>query len=95
MPSQSLPTKDPLDVIDHVIDWSKYLGTEDTISVPPTLTVTPAGELTVRDVYLEGNLVRFWCEGGVAGVTYKLSCTITTTGGRTISRTVQLNVADL
>ena len=92
----TFPTKDPADIIDLVIDWSRYLGTEDKIiRTSATLEVKPPGELILRDTLVTGAFVRCWCEGGVANRTYNIICTVQTEGGRTVQRTAQLPVAEL
>lgn len=94
MANMIFPAKDPVDVIELIVDWSRYLGHSDKIVDLPILVTSPEG-LTVRDLVVEGSLLKFWCEGGTAGQSYKLSCTITTERGRTVNRTATIEVADL
>ncbi len=78
--------KDPHATLDYGVDWSAWLGA-DTIesvawSVPAGLTKT-AESNTDTVAYV-------WLSGGTAGTTYQVVCRVTTTGGRTDDRTLEL-----
>lgn len=83
--------KTPTDVLDYSVDWSSWLGT-DTItssswSVPAALTVVlSTSTSTATTVFLTA---------GANGVTYLINNTITTTGGRTVTRSFQLSVTSV
>lgn len=80
--------KTPSDVLDYRVDWSTWLGT-DTItssswSIPsPLVTVLSQYTTTSTTVFLTG---------GSDGITYLVSNTINTTGGRTVTRSFQISI---
>jgi hypothetical protein len=84
------PAKHPADVLDYAVDWTKPLEElADTIatatwSVPSGLVEGAAGGA--------GAVRTLWLSGGTAGISYTLTHTITTAGGRTLARTILLDV---
>lgn len=97
MSLNSLDPKDPNDVKDYVVDWDRYLagleGGPDTIATS-TWPSPPTGINVVSDSF-SGNRARVWLSGGTAGTTYSLTNRITTTGGRTLDRTIEILVKEL
>jgi hypothetical protein len=83
--------KDPSDVIDVIFDWSVFLA-GDTIA---TSTTTVAAGLTKNSESNTTQTATIWLSGGTAGTNYTVVNTITTAGGRTFQRTLQVNVEDL
>jgi hypothetical protein len=80
--------KDPNAVLDYVIDWTTWLGS-DTISsstwtVPTGITQVQATNTT--------KLATIWLSGGTAGELYTLTNRIVTTGGRTEDRSITIAV---
>jgi hypothetical protein len=80
--------KTPGGVLDYPFNWEKWLGT-DTIAtavwtVPTGLTKTAQSETET--------VANAWISGGVIGTSYKVSCKITTVGGRTEERTIEIRV---
>ena len=78
--------KQPAEVKDYDIDYSEWLGpVADTVDIP-TATVTSATEpvptLEVDSIEQTTTAVKLWISGGTAGVSYKVTVQMTTTGGR-------------
>ena len=80
--------KDPSAVLDYVVDWTTWLGS-DTISasawtVPSGITQVTATNTT--------KLATIWLSGGTVGESYTLVNRITTAGGRTDDRSITITV---
>ena len=82
--------KQPVEVVDFDIDFSKFLADGDSIVTagnPPipvslTKTVDPAG-LTLGATFVrEGTILKQWISGGTDGTAYKVTLTVTTGAGR-------------
>jgi hypothetical protein len=72
--------KQPVEVQDYDVDFNEYLtGHSDTAA---TANVVADAGLTIMTSTLSGGVVKVFLSGGVDGVDYKVSATITTTGGR-------------
>lgn len=73
-------TKQPIDVIDYDIDYRDWLADRaDSIS---SHTVEAEGDLVI-DTSLEiSGVIKIFVAGGTDGTTYKVTCTVTTLGGR-------------
>ncbi len=87
--------KDPQAVLDYTIDWltEGWLVSGDTLSqslwsadsgitIDSTSIDVPNGKTTV------------WLSGGTVGTTYKVTNSITTTGGRKDDRTLEIVVQE-
>jgi hypothetical protein len=85
--------KDPSDVIDISVDWADFLGEDAIASV--VWTVSPTGALAVDTQSNTDTVATAWVSGGVASVTYSLACKITSVGGRTVERSLEIIVEDL
>lgn len=88
--------KDPADVVDYSLDWSKQLALAalpDTTIATVTWTV-PTG-LTQVDALKAGAVTSIWLSGGAPNADYLITCRITTAGGRTIERSAVLAVRDV
>lgn len=73
-------TKQPVEIQDYDIDFTEYLaGQSDTAT---SHTVQAETGLTVMSSSLVSGVVKVYVAGGVDGSQYKVSATITTTGGR-------------
>jgi hypothetical protein len=72
--------KQPVEVQDYDVDFNEYLtGHTDTAA---TFAVVAEPGLTIMASSLAGGVVKVFGSGGVDGVDYKVSATITTAGGR-------------
>jgi hypothetical protein len=82
--------KDPSDVLDYEIDWAMAL---DTDTIQTSVWTVPAG-FTINSQSHTATTATVWLSGGNVGV-QKITNKITTAGGRTIERSVQMNVEEL
>lgn len=80
--------KDPNAVLDYVVDWSDWLGT-DTIS---SSNWTIATGITSTSHTSTTTTSTVWLSGGTAGYTYECVNRIVTAGGRTDDRTIYIIV---
>ncbi|WP_405490513.1 hypothetical protein [Nocardia sp. NBC_00511] len=90
--------KDPAETLDYKFDWGSpgsaqpYLEPGETISAytlgfPDGLTPEPG------DAIVDGGRdVLFWVSGGTLGVTYGVTCLITTNASRTAKRTMPIRI---
>ncbi len=76
------------DVLDYKVDWSTWLGTDTITSSSWTI---PAPLVTVLSQYTTTSTTVF-VTGGSDGITYLVSNTINTTGGRTVTRSFQISI---
>lgn len=83
--------KDPTDVDDFTLSFARELGAETIGSAAWTAT---AG-ITIGATSNSTTAATVRLSGGTAGITYTLTCTVTTSGGRTLRRRAQLYVTDL
>lgn len=83
-------TKDPDATLDYTLDWSTWLGADTIASVAWTL---PSG-ITLETQSNTTTTATAWISGGSAGVTYRVTCRITTAGSRIDDRSFRLNVAE-
>lgn len=73
--------KQPVDVLDYDINFTEWLDDKQDTIASVVATVEPTG-LILEDTAFNGGIVKVFTSGGTSGVTYKISVTITTTGGR-------------
>lgn len=76
-------------VLDYAINWSDFLA-GDSIATS-TWAVSPSG-LTIDSETETTTVTTVWVSGGTVGVEYLLTNTITTAGGRTSDRTLQISI---
>lgn len=84
------PVKDPQAIFRHSVDWSAWLGTDETIL---TQDATADG-LTVDQVTQLNGVVTYRVAGGTAGSDYVVTCRITTSTGRADDRSVLYRVRE-
>ena len=78
-------------VLDYGFKWSTWLGT-DTIATS-VWAIDPSGELIVdSDQIANLNATAVWISGGILNKSYMVTNTVTTTGGRTASRSFKVNI---
>lgn len=87
-------TKDPDAILDYVIDWAAFLGT-DTIStstwvVPTGITLGTGGTAPTNTT----TTATAWLSSGTAYQTYRITNRITTAGGRTQDQSFILAIAE-
>ncbi len=88
-------TKDPNDVVDYTLDWSMQLNIDDSI-VAVVYVISPGSELTVLSSNFSAGTTgsatqaTCWLQAGVLGLTYAVTCRITTDHGRVLEYTFQI-----
>lgn len=80
--------KDPGDVEDYTLDFSNHLAEDDEI-VAVGFTVTN-DELSVVSSNFTDTTAQVWLSGGVAGISYGVTCHITTDRGRQHDRSFRI-----
>lgn len=84
--------KDPDAVLDYTFDWEPWLTpATDTIT---GVTWVPDDGLTVDSSQNTTTTATAFISGGTAGETLRLTCRITTAGGRTDDRTITFKIVN-
>jgi hypothetical protein len=94
-PPLNWPTKDPADVLDYQFDIASALvGNDGDAIATLDVTIEPnnPGDLTLISAITDGSVAVLWLSGGQPGTVYTVNLVITTTNGRTISRSILLPV---
>jgi hypothetical protein len=94
----SWPAKDPNDVLDYQFDISAALvgNRGDGISgLDVSIAPNNPGDLVLNSCSADGASAVLWLAGGQIGTTYTVTLTLSTTAGRTLSRSVLLPVLAL
>lgn len=85
--------KQPAEVQDYDIDFNEYLtAMADT---GDSHTVVAATGITVDASTLAAGVVKVWLSGGTHGTNYKITATLTTTGGRVKEHEILIRVRDI
>lgn len=85
--------KQPVDVLDYDFDYSDWLADRaDTIS---TATITATTGVTVGSSTHTSGVVKVFISGGTDGQSYKITCTVVTTGGRTKQAEIVIKVKEV
>ena len=89
--------KDPSSVLDYTIDWTNWLGGNDTVSsvtydLETGITTSTAIGGAATSNTTTSTTVNI--AGGTAGNIYNVKCTMTTTNGRTVVRNFRVKVED-
>ena len=71
--------KDPDSVEDFLIDWTSWLSGSDSIAAA---TFTAQTGLTIQSHSFTDTTATVWLSGGTAGTSYRVTCHVTTSGGR-------------
>jgi hypothetical protein len=82
--------KDPDDVLDYMIDWTAWLGTD---SIATSTWVVPVGLTKTTDSHT-ATTATIWLSGGTANSTYTVTNHIVTAGGRIEDRSLKFRVLD-
>mgnify|MGYP000101547224 CR=1 FL=1 len=83
--------KDPDAVLDYGFDWSEWLATGETIAT--SVWVVTTGITKDSDLHSDTE-TKVWLSGGTANGVYRARNRITTTEGRTDSRTIIVRVVE-
>lgn len=89
--------KQPAEVLDYEFDFSEWLADRADTIVSQTVVSAPlttGAAMPVSNIVQNSGVVRFFLSGGTDGVKYKVTCTITTTGGRTKQSEITITVKD-
>lgn len=82
--------KDPDSVLDYGLDWSSWLADGEIIS---TSSWTAESGITVDSDSKDSSSTTVWLSGGTDGESYLVTNTITTSGFRTVERSIRIMVA--
>lgn len=86
-------TKQPAEVLDYPFDFTDFLQEVNDTALSHTVTVSEG--VTLGTTSLARGVVRAFVSGGVSGRAYKVSATLTTTGGRVKQLDIQLKVKEI
>lgn len=86
-------SKDPDAVLDYTFDWSGWLEAAGGDKIATSTWTLPAGIGTAGNTNSQTQTT-IWLSGGTAGTSYAILNRITTVGGRTEDRTMQINALD-
>ena len=85
-------TKDPDSVLDYQIDWSDWLASGESIATS-TWTLSATG-ITQDSKAKTQTTATIWLSGGSAASDYDATNRVTTSGGRTVDRTIRVRVRE-
>ena len=71
-------TKQPADTTDYDLDYIDWLTAGDNVQ---SMVVTADAGITTSH-FVADPRVKIWVSGGMAGATYKVTCTMTSADGR-------------
>ena len=83
--------KDPNEILDFFIDWSKRIDRDDSIE-STTFTITE-GTVVVESFSATGKIATVWLSGGQDGEIIPVLNRIITAGGRSMEQTILLEIA--
>lgn len=89
------PVAQPDDDLDYSIDIAAVLEEINDTIASASVASAPSGtgELTIVSVAINGDVITSWLSGGVAGRTYCIDISVTTTGGRVFVFCVHLPIS--
>lgn len=85
-------TKDPDEVLDYYIDWTKELMPGDTIATS-NFDLAVASGVVINSQSFTGPITSLWLQGGTEGTVAIVHNRITTNQGRTEDQTVILPIS--
>lgn len=89
--------KAPAEVRNFYVDFQAYEELQiegQTLTGTPTVTVSPTGP-TIGTPTISGTSVVAQISGGTAGISYAVRYTVSTSGSKTLSRVLLLDVKDI
>jgi hypothetical protein len=86
-------SKDPGAELDYTMDWQQWMPPQDRI-VNVTWTISPAGTLLNAANSFSTTDTTIWLSAGTDGLTYDVTCEITTNEGRIDDRTFRVEVVN-
>lgn len=81
MPLLGTVVKQPIDVIDVVVDFTKFFKARQSDSIVSCVSAADAG-ITLGTNEISGRRIRQWQSGGADGTSYKVTLTMTSQEGR-------------
>lgn len=81
--------KDPQSKLDYTLDWSKHLADDDKVI---DARFAAGGALQMFSPTFNDHQAQCWLAGGVTGVSYPVTCSVTTARGRQHDRTFRIAV---
>lgn len=95
--------KQPNDVQDYDVSFADWLyaqsdtGFSKSVTADSGITVSSSSLLsdtTSSGISVTNGKIKVWLSGGVSGTSYKITLTMTTTGGRTKEAEIKIKVKD-
>jgi len=86
--------KQPSDRQDFDIDFSEYLTGLSDYGVSHTITAETGLTIVASTLLFSGTVVKVFTSGGTDGVTYKITVTLTTDGGRIKQAEIKVKVKE-
>lgn len=89
----SWPSKDPNEILDYQLDWTKALTpkTGPMDSIASSQWTVPDGIVSQSDEFAAATTT-IWLTGGEEGIAYVLTNRVVTAGARTMDQSVKLRV---
>ncbi len=91
--TEKLLPKDPEAVLDYAFDWVGLGWLESGESISNYTVTVPTGLVKDSDSEAGGTVV-FWLSGGTTGISYTVTCKITTSMGRTERRSMLIRCGE-
>lgn len=88
-----IPPKDPNAVVDYGVDWEPWLA-GDTIATSAWSLVNASAGVVIDSDDNDTTTTTVWLSGGVAGQTGRILNRITTAGGRTQDKTLNIRIRE-
>ena len=85
--------KQPLEVIDYFFNYVDWLASKSDTSASYTLTAA-TGITLVSHSEVSAGVIQVFISGGTSGQRYKVTCHLTTTGGRVKELDLILKIKD-
>ncbi|CAB4197157.1 hypothetical protein UFOVP1304_31 [uncultured Caudovirales phage] len=86
-------SKQPIEVQDYDIDFNDYLTSQSDTAT--SFVVSAETGVTIASSSLAAGVVKVFVSGGVDGSQYKISATVTTTGGRIKQADILIKVKEI
>lgn len=78
--------------VDYSHEWAQWLALSDNDAIATSTWAIDKTSMTIESSIFTPTLTTVFVSGGVVGKTYRVTNTITTTGGRTETRTFLVRV---
>ena len=85
-------SKQPLDVQDYDVSYVEWLDSLSDTAVSCAVVVEPGIRLDAFGLF--AGAVKVWLSGGTTGSSYKVTTTVTTTGGRVKEAEIVIKVKE-